>query len=149
MGIRKVDVSALPTTHQFVGETYHTIYDPILVFEGKRLPAPSRGREREYVTGGLEKSGGIQRFKLSLHGARQNIAVLVGYVQKGTLQEWHNQINDWIRELATSAVPSEETWFTGEQLTAFVDSRGLRVSSASSRHQRLGEAISPQIVTGF
>src|ERR1700758_3304164 len=41
-GRRRVDVSALPTKKLIIGATYHSIYDPFLVFEGKRLPAPSR-----------------------------------------------------------------------------------------------------------
>jgi hypothetical protein len=68
-GARRVDMSALPSGGGFVGETYYSIYDPFLVFEGKRLPTPTPNREREYVTGGRDKSGGIQRFKLALHGA--------------------------------------------------------------------------------
>ena len=39
--------------------------------EGKRLPTPGSGREREYVASatGEKPGGGVQRFKLGLHGA--------------------------------------------------------------------------------
>lgn len=60
-----VDISALPIKTSTIGARTYTIYDPIVVLEGKRLPAPSLDREKEYVTGGIQhKSGGIQRFKL-------------------------------------------------------------------------------------
>ena len=144
-GIRRVDVSASPKTAGFVGQTYHTIYDPFLVLEGKRLPAPSSSREREYVTGGAIKSGGIQRFKLGLHGARQTIAALIGYVQKGELESWRDRINEWIRDLANDRTVVEEKWSIDEQLTALSEDRALSISSASSVHERVNSAISPQI----
>jgi hypothetical protein len=108
-GTRRVDMSALPVGALIIGETYHTIYEPFLVFEAKRLPAPSYDREKEYVIGGATKLGGIQRFKLSLHGARQNTAAIIGYIQKDTLEDWHSRINKWICDLARDA-----TRFDGE-----------------------------------
>ncbi len=67
-GHRRVDMSASPAKSIFFEAKLYTIYDPVLVLEGKRLPAPSSSREKEYVTGpNPEKiSGGIQRFKLVL-----------------------------------------------------------------------------------
>src|SRR5205807_4517122 len=35
-GTRRVDMSALPRSRGFIGQTHHTIYEPFLVFEGKR-----------------------------------------------------------------------------------------------------------------
>ena len=55
---RHLDFAAQP---DFTAEGY-SIYRPIVVFEGKRLPAPSKKRQHEYVTGLTEISGGIQRF---------------------------------------------------------------------------------------
>ncbi len=144
-GTRRVDMSALPISGGFIGQTYHTIYDPFLVFEGKRLPAPSRSREREYVTGGTEKSGGIQRFKLALHGAQQKTAAIIGYVQKGDLESWHSLINQWIRELASDATAVDEKWFVDEQLAGLAADHALRIASASSLHRRSESAISPEI----
>jgi hypothetical protein len=82
----------------FVGRTYRTIYDPFLVFEGKRLPAPSKAREREYVSGGTAYSGGIQRFKRGLHGATVEQAAIVGYVQDDGFAQWLTRINSWISD---------------------------------------------------
>jgi hypothetical protein len=78
-GTRRVDFAANPRDATFVGKTYRTIYDPFVVFEGKRLPAPSKSREREYVSGGNDYSGGIQRFKRGLHGATVEDTAIVGY----------------------------------------------------------------------
>lgn len=144
-GVRRVDISALPTMGQFVGLTYHSIYDPFLVLEGKRLPAPSRRREREYVTGGDEKSGGIQRFKLGLHGAQQAIAAIIGYVQGGEVENWQRDINSWILELVGKSASTGEEWFGDEQLTSLEADRTLRIATASSVHARVGDAVSPKI----
>jgi hypothetical protein len=144
-GVRQVDISALPVSGGFIGQIYHTIYKPLLVFEGKRLPAPSRRREREYVTGGTEKTGGIQRFKLALHGAKQNTAAIIGYIQAGDLESWHSTINVWIRELAGDGAGVDEKWFEDEQLTDFVADHTLLIARASSLHKRSGAAISANI----
>jgi hypothetical protein len=144
-GTRRVDMSTLPDVSGFIGQTYHTIYDPFLVFEGKRLPAPSASREQEYVTGGAEKSGGIQRFKLGLHGAQQNIAAMVAYIQKSDPKSCHSSINKWIRDLASDASAVAEEWFEDEQLGDLADDDTLRVATTSSLHRRNATAISRQI----
>lgn len=144
-GTRRVDMSALPSSGIFIGQTYHSIYDPFLVFEGKRLPAPSRGREREYVTGGIHKSGGIQRFKLGLHGAQQTIAAIIGYVQHGEVEGWRSLINQWISELANEESFIEEKWSMDDQLTSLRADHNLRIANASSIHKRVESAISQEI----
>jgi hypothetical protein len=144
-GTRRVDISALPKDKGFVGQTYHTIYDPFLVFEGKRLPAPSTNREREYVTGGKKKSGGIQRFKLALHGARQTTAAIIGYIQQECPGDWLKRINHWIRDEATNNSISGEKWSLDEQLVDFIEDPALSAARASSMHQRTASAVSPEI----
>ena len=79
-GRRRVDMSAKTKQPIIAATRDFTKYDPFLVIEGKRLPAPERGREREYVTGFDKTSGGLQRFKLGLHGASLEIAAMVAYV---------------------------------------------------------------------
>lgn len=145
-GTRRADMSALPISGGFIGQTYHSIYDPFLVFEGKRLPAPSRSREREYVTGGTEKSGGIQRFKLGLHGARHTTAAIIGYIQKGDLEGWRALVNQWIREVATDATAVDEKWSEDEQLSDLAADLASHVASASSTHTRGAIAISTHIL---
>lgn len=144
-GSRRVDMSALPKSGIVLGLTYHSIYDPFLVFEGKRLPAPSSDREREYVTGGTKKSGGIQRFKLGLHGARLTTAAIVGYVQSGNLREWLSKINGWIGNEVEIKEASGEDWSFEEQLFDFKEDASLRAAVSSSAHPRDKSAVSPEI----
>lgn len=144
-GTRRVDISALPGGGGFIGQTYHTIYDPFLVFEGKRLPAPTSNRKREYVTGGTAKSGGIQRFKLALHGARQTTAAIIGCIQANDAKTWFALVNECIRGLATDASSLEEEWSIDEQLTDLIADSYLRTASSSSTHPRAANAISPEI----
>ncbi len=82
-GIRhSADFSANPSDEGLIEGRQYTIYEPILVMEGKRLPTPGSGREREYLASpvGEKPGGGVQRFKLGLHGARLSRAGLVGYL---------------------------------------------------------------------
>jgi hypothetical protein len=115
------------------------------VFEGKRLPTPPRKRQREYVTGGSDKSGGIQRFKLALHGALQATGVMVGYIQKDDSVAWISLINQWIRDLAATGGESDETWSEDEQLADFSKDASLRTASASSECARSSTAVSSRI----
>lgn len=142
---RRVDFSALPSECRFVGEIFHSIYDPFLVFEGKRLPAPSHDREREYVTGGPKKSGGIQRFKLGLHGAKHQTAAIIGYIQEGQLIQWLDEINGWITALANLAAAGEDEWSASEQLTGFTEDAGKGVARCQSTHPRASGASTQQI----
>ncbi len=144
-GTRRVDLAANPNPAGFIGKMYHTIYDPFLVFEGKRLPVPSRAREREYVTGGAEKSGGIQRFKLALHGAQQTTAAMIGYIQKDDAESWRSLINRWVREVAGDAAAIDEKWSLDDQLTDLAADCTLNIARCSSVHKRGGTAISPEI----
>jgi hypothetical protein len=145
-GTRRVDFSASPTEKGFVGTMFHTIYDPFLVLEGKRLPPPKNGgREREYVTGGDAKSGGIQRFKLGLHGAKHEIAVMIGYVQADTPAEWNARINSWIRELEDTVQSDGTKWSSTDRLSGFAENNGKRVATSLSKHLRSGDVFSPNI----
>jgi hypothetical protein len=100
-GRRRVDLSAKSIRAITIEGVMYNRYRPLLVIEGKRLPSPSREREREYVSGGVALSGGIQRFKLGLHGKEHSAALIVGYVQKGDALQWKSLINAWIADLAT------------------------------------------------
>lgn len=134
-GRRRVDFSALPTHASFVGSAF-SIYSPFLVFEGKRLPSPTLDRDQEYVTGGAARSGGIQRFKLGLHGAEHKTAAIIGYVQEGEFISWLNQVNDWIQALAKTKATTDDEWSTCEQLTALNQGTPEVVFRCHSTHPR-------------
>ncbi|MBI5212569.1 MAG: hypothetical protein HY957_04265 [Nitrospirae bacterium] len=146
-GRRSVDLSASLAEPTMIDARVHTIYDPILVIEGKRLPAPSSDREKEYVTGGEdETSGGIQRFKLGLHGASLNTVAMVGYIQKQTARHWYNQVNTWISELVGGTNQDSCTWNETEKLMLLEEDVQKGISSSRSVHIRSNRVSSRKIM---
>lgn len=67
--------------------------------ECKRLPAPDKAREREYVFG-TSNNGGIERYKTEKHGKGLNYCGLIGFVEKEKPSHWVAAINNWITDLA-------------------------------------------------
>jgi hypothetical protein len=110
----------------------------ITIFEGKRLTTklPNK-RRREYVIGHEEdgkyiKCGGIERFKLAIHGGKLNHAGMIGYLQDGTPDSWQVKVNTWICEL--SGQPSDPAWSEREKLTPQkTDGRVTKYSSIVNR----------------
>jgi len=133
---RRIDISASPTETTLIKGKSYTIYDPFLVIEGKRLPAPSPDREREYVTGFSRVSGGIQRFKLQLHGPGLNTAVMVGYIQAEGARHWWTRINSWIVALADGARADGCRWRRQEILMNCHEDTEMRTARAQSVHGR-------------
>lgn len=131
-GRRRVDLSALPPERTVIEGRNYCVLEPFLVLEGKRLPLPTRDREREYVTGVDNKSGGIQRFKLGLHGASLRHAGMIGYIQKESFDIWHNSINEWIEELATS----DSLWSSDDRLGSLDTDSETRIACCFSIHAR-------------
>ena len=128
---RTVDFSVL--TAELQG---HTIYDAFLVMEGKRLPPPSASREREYLTGLSSRSGGVQRFKLGLHGARLSTAVMVGYIEERDAPYWRGRLNRWVKELAALDDTDADFWQENETLRARRGHGSGSVAMADSKHPR-------------
>jgi hypothetical protein len=150
-GTHTADIGVHGTAQQTLIEAgTYTIYDPFLVLEAKRLPAPSRAREREYVTGptaaGAKPTGGIQRFKLGLHGGRLTTAAMIAYVERHTGAHWRQEINRWISELAAGGTTNGCSWSVAEllrqvgPLTCQSD-----VASAVSTHGRSAACITQSI----
>jgi len=146
-GQRRVDLSASPVESLYLEAKPYTIYDPVLVLEGKRLPAPSPDREREYVTGSKPNrtTGGIQRFKLGLHGARVDLSAMIGYVQEGSAGDWYDKINEWILELASGTIADGCVWKDSETLELLEEDMAERVASYRSVHSRTGDVASNMI----
>lgn len=135
------DISANPLDAGWIEGRQYTKYDPVLVLEGKRLPTPGSGREREYIASTPDDTpmGGVQRFKLGLHGAEVSIAGMIGYIQEGTCGYWFDEVNRWIDELASSA---ESHWSSKDQLRSFAPDPGTRVSRSESEHSRTSSVSS-------
>jgi len=145
-GPRSVDISASPVTEVIIGASFYDIYDPVIVFECKRLPAPSPDREKEYVTGGIKnKRGGIQRFKLGLHGAEHDIAAMIGYLQKGSANYWHDKINKWIIGLSSGITKDVCAWGKSEMLEKLEEDSLIGVANCQSTHNRTGSTKSNKI----
>jgi hypothetical protein len=110
----------------------------ITVFEGKRLTTklPNK-RRREYVIGHEEGGkyihcGGIERFKLSIHGGKLNHAEMIGYLQDGTPDSWRKKISAWICDLCSQSF--DPAWSKREQLTPQkTDGRVTEYSSVVNR----------------
>jgi hypothetical protein len=92
----------------------------ITVLEGKRLTTKLvPERRREYVIGGEKNGkhiqcGGIERFKLGIHGTGPGPAGMIGYIQDGKPDNWQTKINTWICELCRQSYDPE--WSMQEQL---------------------------------
>jgi hypothetical protein len=136
-GRRSADLSASLVHSTLVEARLYTIYHPILVLEGKRLPAPSSDREKEYVTGSELKSGGIQRFKLGLHGVELNLVAMIGYVQARTPPYWQKKINKWIVQLAIGSLQDGCVWTVQETLEPVAADIAKGILSYRSLHDRI------------
>lgn len=137
---RRVDISAGPSEGGLVGMIYHSIDDPFVVLEGKRLPTPGGiAREREYVSGGTQRTGGIQRFKLGLHGMGMAKVALIGYLQEYEAAFWFQRINSWIRKLTESQPVENEVWTLEEQLRDFSPCRNQATARCVSNHSRTSD----------
>lgn len=145
-GRGSIDLAAKPIESMVVEARPHSIYDPILVFECKRLPAPSSDREKEYVTGGRDRrSGGIQRFKLGLHGADFHLVVMIGYIQKRSARDWHQDINKWIFELCYGMTEDGCNWAESETLELLEEDAAKSISCCRSVHGRTNSRLSSEI----
>jgi len=113
----------------------------IFSIECKRLPAPNKRREREYVVGN-KNNGGIERFKMEKHGKGLNECGMIGFVQKETFLFWQQSVNAWISALSTRM---PDFWQTDEILAvieskkdfAFLQSIAHRISSKDIRFHHL------------
>lgn len=144
-GQRRIDISVTPAESMIVEAVLYTIYDPILVLEGKRIPAPSPEREKEYVTG-IKQSGGIQRFKLGLHGAKLNLSAMIGYVQDKSARDWHDKINGWILELVVGTIVDDSDWDADEILKLLEENIDEGITYYRSTHSRTGDVKSNKII---
>jgi hypothetical protein len=135
---RHVDLSAFAVEGIVIEARSYTKYDPILVIECKRIPAPSKDREKEYVTGAKagKITGGIQRFKLGHHGAQLDVVAMIGYVQAGTARHWLDEINGWILELVDDPLGDGCVWDKTEILRSVQEDESKDVFSYHSVHGR-------------
>jgi hypothetical protein len=133
---RRIDLSVTPHSLIIAGARSYSKYEPFLVIEGKRLPAPNNDREKEYVTGFDDVSGGLQRFKMGLHGASLEIAAMIGYIQDGDPDSWLVTINGWISSLSGTDCSEGCQWYTSEQIGEYQKDDLTRIATSVSKHPR-------------
>lgn len=106
----------------FISSVLDAKITPLYDIEAKRLPTDKENgdRETEYVHGQSKKdSGGIERFKTGSHGYGLPKSAMLGYIEEDNFGYWHQKINEWIFNKASST-PSE--WNINEQLIdLFID----------------------------
>ena len=111
-----VDVEAMPTTEIVFEARSYAKEETLMAIEAKRLPAPSpKSREREYLVGPDKHNGGIERFKLGIHGKRSSSWTILGYVQQCDFKSWREKINGWIVDLSKNGKP-QGFWAPTEKL---------------------------------
>jgi len=111
--------------------------DVITVFECKRLTkAIGRDRTDEYVTGHEKTDGGIQRFKLEVHGKEHEIVGMIGYIQSGTYLEWLETINNCIVNLCDKPDENGLHWNKSELLNTIEHDEENRKYHGKSIHPR-------------
>jgi len=117
----------------------HSLYDPILPIECKRLPTPvAKDRERrEYLHTQRRTTGGVQRFKSGAHGSAHGVGVMIGYVQTGTHQQWLARINGWIRVLTRAGIMG---WSHRDALQHTADDATLHIARHRSENARTSAA---------
>jgi hypothetical protein len=137
-GNRSVDFSVTPAKEEmYIDAELYAYNRPFLLIEAKRLPAPPPAdRKHEYVTGIDKQSGGIQRFKLGLHGAGHKEAVIIGYIQQGSCREWQHTINTWIADLVSGQLRDGCSWQEGEDLRRFAEDEEHGAARCESLHPR-------------
>lgn len=145
-GRRAVDLSASPAEPLSLDASTYGIYDHVLCIECKRLPAPSGNREREYVSGGQKKNGGMQRFKLGLYASDHDVALLIGYIQRDDAMSWRTRIDSWIGDLVRNGNSGGCSWKDDEALDELSMDDESGVSSLKSSHGRTGQCVSGRIV---
>lgn len=109
--------------------------EPIYTMECKRLPSPVASREREYLTSesGQPPRGGVQRYKMGIHGGGVDDAGIIGYVQEGTPETWRRKINDWVDQLILNPVDGDVIWKPADRLKPYPwVKKGKRVSVSKS-----------------
>ena len=110
----------------------------ITVFECKRLSKTlPKDRKDEYVTGYKKTTGGIQRFKLEVHGKDHEIVSMIGYVQTGICSEWQKTINNCIDDLCNKPDENGLCWIKDEHLKAIEFDKKKGKSYCKSIHPRI------------
>jgi len=145
-GRRRMDLNVhlIQSEVVFAGRE-HELEEPVLRIECKRLPTPGPLSERdirEYVYSAMNTGGGIQRFKIGAHGADNEFAAMIGYVQDKDCGHWLAVVNDWVRDLSTQGIAG---WSKADCLSNVLESAASRTAVHASQHSRSNSSKAIQL----
>lgn len=109
-------VRVLPINSEF----YNT-QESFFAMEAKRLGQTKKTREKEYLIGREEDGkykhcGGVERFKMAIHGKNLQFGAMIGYVQANDFHYWQRTIDGWIDELVVGKISSCSRWSEKDKL---------------------------------
>ena len=132
-----VDIEAVTTSSTFFEARLYAKEETLMAIEAKRLPSPPpKSREKEYLVGSKKASGGMERFKLGVHGREALCWTMLGYLQKDDFSSWRLKINSWIEDLAKTRHMSG-LWESNEKLEVLTQkSKTARFRSQCKRRHR-------------
>jgi len=114
----KVDlgVIVLPINSEF-----YNSQESFFSIEAKRLGKTEKAREKEYLIGREEdgkykQCGGVERFKMAIHGKNLQYSAVIGYVQIYDFNYWQKTIDGWIDELIAGKISSCSHWSEKDKL---------------------------------
>jgi hypothetical protein len=129
-----VDIEAVATTATVFEARLYAKEETLMAVEAKRLPSPPPpSREREYLVGSDKSSGGVERFKLGIHGKNASAWTMIAYLQRHDFSSWHGRINGWLEDLARNGHPPAQ-WSRDEGLE--VVATGAKTARYRSRNTR-------------
>jgi hypothetical protein len=141
-----VDLEAIATTDTYFEARLFAREQTLMAIEAKRLPtSPPKKREREYLVGVDKATGGVERFKLGIHGRHSSLCMMLGYVQGGNFDSWRETINGWIDDLSSNGKP-EGFWNAKEKLELIATNAATMRCRSEHRRQFEGKTDKMEIV---
>ncbi|MBA4766343.1 MAG: hypothetical protein H2049_01740 [Porphyrobacter sp.] len=135
---RKIDLVPAPSDATvWVDGRRHVDFDPLIPIECKRLPTPtgtSRDK-REYLFSRHSSTGGVARFKAGHHGAGHALGAMIGYVQAGSVSQWHAKLGHWVGALSRAKMAG---WSSADMLLLDREDCAARFALLRSQHARQG-----------
>lgn len=135
---RKIDLVPAPSAATvWVDGRRHVDFDPLVPIECKRLPTPAGTNrdKREYLLSRYSSTGGVARFKEGHHGAGHMLGAMIGYVQAGSISQWHAKLGHWIGALSRAGVAG---WSSADMLLLDRENGSARCALLRSQHARHG-----------
>jgi len=104
-----------------INSEFYNAYESFFSMEAKRLGQTKKTREKEYLIGREEDGkykhcGGVERFKMAIHGKNLQFGAMIGYVQANDFHYWQRTIDGWIDELVVGKLSSCSLWSEKDKL---------------------------------